>query len=154
MVPDGTVIFPRINLIRIEGPLALAQLCETTVLVLSNFASLITTNSARFRKAAGPGKILSEFGCRRAQGPDGSMTASKYSYIGGFDSTSNLLAGMLHKIPTIGTHAHSYVNSYTGPSDLLNPNLAGQNLLLLAQKYKSLLSCKTNEGELTAFVSY
>ena len=154
MVPDGTVVFPRTNLIRIEGPLALAQLCETTVLVLSNFSSLITTNSARFRKAAGANKVLSEFGCRRAQGPDGSMTASKYSYIGGFDSTSNLLAGMLHNIPTIGTHAHSYVNSYTGKSDLLNPMLGEHNLFDLAQKYKSLNNFHTNEGELAAFVSY
>ena len=90
---------------RIEGPLAIAQLCETIMLVLSNFSSLITTNAARFKKAAGDDKILSEFGTRRAQGPDGAMTASKYSYLGGFDSTSNLLAGMLYNIPTIGTHA-------------------------------------------------
>jgi nicotinate phosphoribosyltransferase len=154
MVPDGTVVFPRINLVRIEGPLALAQLCETTVLVLSNFATLITTNAARFRKASGEGKILSEFGCRRAQGPDGSMTASKYSYVGGFDSTSNLLAGMIHKIPTIGTHAHSYVNSYTGPSDLTSPMLGEHNLLELAFKYKKINDFTTNEGELVAFVSY
>lgn len=154
MVPDGTIVFPRINLIRVEGPLAIAQLCETTLLVLCNFSSLITTNAARFRKAAGADKHLSEFGTRRAQGTDGAMTASKYSYVGGFDSTSNLLAGMIHKIPTIGTHAHAYVVSYSGPSDLHNPLFKGVNLYELADKYRKDNDLKTNDGELAAFASY
>lgn len=79
---------------------------------------LITTNSVRFRKAAGDDKILLEFGLRRAQGPDGGMSASRYSYIGGFDGTSNLEAGMRYNIPVRGTHAHSFVLSYTCLDDL------------------------------------
>lgn len=34
-------------------------------------------------QAVGPEKQLIEFGLRRAQGPDGAMSASKYSYLGG-----------------------------------------------------------------------
>lgn len=44
--------------------------------------SLITTNAARYRMVAGKHINLLEFGLRRAQGPDGGLSASKYSYIG------------------------------------------------------------------------
>ena len=42
----------------------------------------MTTNASRYRIAAGKDIKLLEFGLRRAQGPDGGLTASKYAYIG------------------------------------------------------------------------
>jgi len=50
--------------------------------VISSF-SLVATNAARFRLAAGPEKALLEFGLRRAQGPDGGLSASRYCFMGG-----------------------------------------------------------------------
>uniref|UniRef100_A0A8D0PI83 Nicotinate phosphoribosyltransferase n=1 Tax=Sus scrofa TaxID=9823 RepID=A0A8D0PI83_PIG len=91
--------------------------------------SLIATNAARLRLIAGPEKRLLEMGLRRAQGPDGGLTASTYSYLGGFDGSSNVLAGQLRGVPVAGTLAHSFVTSFSGaevPPDPMLAPAAGQ----------------------------
>ena len=108
MVPEGTVVFPNEPLVRVRGPLLQAQLVETALLTHIGFSTLVATKAARICLAADGGEVL-EFGLRRAQGPDGGLTASRAAYIGGCSSTSNVLAGQRYGIPVKGTHAHSWV---------------------------------------------
>ena len=157
---EGSLAFPRVPLLRVEGPIAVVQLLETSLLTLVNYASLVATNAARFRLAAGPGKVLLEFGLRRAQGPDGGLSASRYSYIGGFDATSNVLAAVRDGIPARGTQGHSFIQSFQGLTQVETVPLAGPagtagNFTERVLAYRSLLGFEhANEGELAAFIAY
>lgn len=110
-VPEGTVVFPFEPLVRVTGPLMQAQLLETIILNIINFQTLIATKAARICTAA-QGEPVIEFGLRRAQGPDGGLSASRAAYVGGCAATSNVLAGKVYGIPVRGTHAHSWVMSF------------------------------------------
>ncbi|MDR2803104.1 MAG: nicotinate phosphoribosyltransferase [Treponema sp.] len=108
---EGSVVFPQEPLIRIDGSFIECQIIEGLVLNIINFQSLIATKTARVYLASGKGGIM-EFGLRRAQGPDGAMSASRAAIIGGAAGTSNTLAAKEFGIKAMGTMAHSWVMSF------------------------------------------
>lgn len=111
-VPEGTIVFPQEPLLQVTAPLPEAQIVETYLLNVINFQTLIATKASRICAAASPGNVV-EFGLRRAQGPDGGLSASRGAYIGGCVATSNEEAGKRFGIPVRGTHAHSWVQSFS-----------------------------------------
>lgn len=167
-LPEGSLALPGVPLLQVSGPLLVVQLLETPLLCLVSYASLIATNAARLRLIAGPGKRLLEMGLRRAQGPDGGLTASTYSYLGGFDASSNVLAGQLRGVPVAGTLAHSFVTSFSGtevpPDPMLAPAAGGGPRVDLVACVEAWLErvCahlglgvqEPHPGERAAFVAY
>ena len=139
-VPEGTVIFPHEPILQIEGPLIEAQLLETAVLNALNYQTLVATKAARIRSACGDDELV-EFGLRRAHGPDGGLSGSRAAYIGGADSTSNMLAGKAFGIPVKGTHAHSWVMSFDDELEAFRAYAAcSDEPILLVDTYDTLTS--------------
>ncbi|MBC9794588.1 nicotinate phosphoribosyltransferase [Sinomicrobium weinanense] len=110
-VAEGEVVFPFAPIMTVTGPVVECQIVETFLLNTLNFQSLIATKASRIRYISGKDRTLAEFGLRRAQGYAG-LQASRAAFIGGFDATSNVLAGKTFGIPVTGTMAHAYVQSY------------------------------------------
>lgn len=108
---EGELVFANEPILQVEGPLAQCQLVETAILNMINFQTLLATKAARIKLAVGDDSLM-EFGTRRAQETDAAIWGARAAYIGGFDSTSNVRAGKLFKIPISGTHAHSLVEAF------------------------------------------
>lgn len=140
-VDEGSVIFPNEPIIRIHANLVEAQIIEGLVLNHINFQSLIATKTARVWLASGKGHVM-EFGLRRAQGPDGAMSASRAAYIGGASATSNTLAGKLYDIPVQGTMAHSWIMSFASELEAFEVygDLYPQKSIFLIDTYDTLNS--------------
>ncbi len=107
-IPEGSVCFPNEPLLRITAPLPQAQLVESRLINILHFQTLIASKAARMVLAA-PGKILSDFGLRTAHGAEAGNFSARASYLAGFNSVANVLAGQRYGIPIVGTMAHSFI---------------------------------------------
>jgi nicotinate phosphoribosyltransferase len=140
-VDEGTVVFPQEPIIRIKGTLIECQIIEGMLLNVINFQSLIATKTRRVWLASGKGSIM-EFGLRRAQGPDGAVSASRAAFLGGAIGTSNTMAGKIYGIPVMGTMGHSWVMSFNDEEEAFNAygELYPERSVFLIDTYDTLKS--------------
>jgi nicotinate phosphoribosyltransferase len=110
-MPEGTVFFADEPILRVTAPLPQAQLAESRLINILHFQSLIASKAARMVLAAA-GKVLVDFGLRRAHGGEAGLMAARASYIAGFAGTATVLAGKRYGIPIFGTMAHSFIQAY------------------------------------------
>ncbi len=109
-IPEGRVIHPNVPIVVVQGPLAMAQILETSLLNHLNYQTLIATKASRIR-LGGRKRPLLEFGLRR--GPDkGANAGARAALIGGADFTSNVGVSRVLGYPPKGTHAHSMVQVF------------------------------------------
>ena len=139
-VPEGTLIFPNEPIMTVIAPMFEAQLVETALLNIINHQTLIATTASRLCECTKG--AISEFGLRRAQGPDAGLYGARAAYIGGCRSTSNVLAGQMFGIEVKGTHSHSWVMSFPTEYDAFEAyaKVYPDSCLLLVDTYDTLKS--------------
>jgi nicotinate phosphoribosyltransferase len=112
---EGTIFFANEPIVRVTAPLPQAQLIETRLMNIVHFQSLIASKAARVVLSA-PGKLLVDFGLRRAHGSEAGLLAARASYMAGFAGTATVLAWREFGIPAFGTMAHSYIQVHDSES--------------------------------------
>ncbi len=119
-LPEGTVCYPQVPMVRIECDMTGAILIETYLLQTMNFHSLIATKATRISGLSThtPRNVM-EFGTRRAQGASASIDGAYASILGGCIGTANCLAEMQFgpDVPAVGTIAHSFIEFFPTEMD-------------------------------------
>lgn len=103
---EGDLYFPGSPILSVQGGFAEAVVLETIALSVLNHDSAVASAAARM-VAAASGRPLAEMGSRRT-GEWSAVAAARAAYIAGFSATSNLEAGRIWGVPTMGTAAHSF----------------------------------------------
>jgi nicotinate phosphoribosyltransferase len=129
---EGTVFFANEPVLRVEAPIAQAQLVESRLLNLVHYATLVASKAARCRLAA-PDSLLVDFGLRRAHGAEAGLLAARSSYLAGFAGSATVLAGQRlgcrcsapWRIPT--SRRTSSRSRPSGPTPMHCPGLKGRS---------------------------
>lgn len=137
---EGDVVFPNRPILQVEANIIEAQIIETFLLNILNFQTLIATKASRIRHSAKE-EMLLDMGLRRAHATGG-YYASRAAIIGGFDSTSNVKAAEDYNIPSSGTMAHSFIQSYEDELQAFRDfaKIRPKNCVLLIDTYNTLKS--------------
>ncbi|MDS4070532.1 MAG: nicotinate phosphoribosyltransferase [Candidatus Competibacter sp.] len=135
-LPEGTAFFADEPVLRVIAPLPQAQLVESRLINLIHYQTLIASKAARCVLAA-PGKLLVDFGMRRAHGAEAALLAARATWLAGFGGTATVLAGMRFGIPLFGTMAHSLIQAHDREEDAFAHFAAAQpgNVVLLIDTY-------------------
>ncbi len=133
---EGATFFANEPVLRVEAPIGEAQLIESRLLNLINLSSMIASKAARCVLAA-RGRLLVDFGLRRAHGAEAALLAARASYLAGFAGTATVLAGERFGIPLFGTMAHSYIEAHAHETEAFLRFAASQpdKLTLLIDTY-------------------
>jgi nicotinate phosphoribosyltransferase len=142
-LPEGTVFFINEPVVEVTAPIIDAQLVESFIVNAVHLQTMIATKASRCVQAA-PGRRLIDFALRRTHGMDDGMKVVRASYLAGFDSTSNVLAGHVYDIPIAGTIARSYILCFPEEIAALRAYAATypQHTVLLIDTYDTLTGAR------------
>jgi len=142
-MPEGTAFFANEPVLRVTAPLPMAQLVESRLINLLQFQSMIASKAARIMLAA-RGKLLVDFGLRRAHGAEAGVMAARASYLVGFAGSATVLAGKLYGMPLYGTMAHSFIEAWDDEAAAFEAFARARpdNLVLLLDTYDTLAAAR------------
>jgi len=124
--PEGDLYFPGSPILTVNGSLGECIVLETIVLSVLNHDSAIAGAAARMVTAAA-GRPLVEMGTRRTH-EEAAVAAARAAYLAGFASTSNLAAGHLYAIPTVGTAAHAFILGHESEAAAFRSQVEAQGI--------------------------
>jgi nicotinate phosphoribosyltransferase len=133
---EGTSFFPNEPILRVTAHIAQAQLVESRLINLLHFETLIASKAARSVLSA-PGKLLVDFGLRRAHGAEAGLLAARASYLAGFAGSATVLAAPVFGVPVYGTMAHSFVQAHDNETVAFEhfAHSLPENVILLIDTY-------------------
>ena len=143
--PEGSVMFPGEPIITVKAPIIECSIIETYLLLSMNFNSLIATKTNRIVSSA-RGRLVMEFGARRAQGADASITGARAAYISGAPLTSNTYSSQKYGFKAAGTMAHSWIQAFDSEYEAFKTyaKMYPDNCILLIDTYDTLESGLVN----------
>jgi nicotinate phosphoribosyltransferase len=132
---EGEIHFPASPVLSVRGELGQALILETLVLSVLNHDSAIASAAARMVVAAN-GRPLIEMGSRRTH-ERAAVATARAAYLAGFGATSNLAAGLVYGIPTVGTAAHAFTLAHRTEKEAFASQVAvhGPGTTLLVDTY-------------------
>ncbi|MET3949812.1 nicotinate phosphoribosyltransferase [Arthrobacter sp. UYEF36] len=132
---EGEAYFPNSPILIVESTFAEACILETYILSILNHDSAIASAASRMITAAGSRPCV-EMGSRRTQ-EESAVSAARAAIIAGFDSTSNLEAGLRYGLKTVGTAAHSFTLLHDTEHEAFEAQIAsmGAGTALLVDTY-------------------
>ena len=139
--PEGSVMFPNEPIVTVKAPIIECSIIETYLLLSMNFNSLVATKTNRIVRSAGE-RLVMEFGARRAQGADASLTGARAAYIAGAPVTSNTLSAKTYGFKPAGTMAHSWIQAFDSEYEAFKTYALAypENCILLIDTYDTINS--------------
>lgn len=136
---EGEIAFAHEPLVRVTAPMMEAQIVETALLAILTFQTSVASKASRVVSAAA-GRMVVEFGSRRAHGLEAACLAARAACLAGCAATSNVEAGRMFDLPLTGTMAHSWVMEFDDEIEAFRQYLGlfGEQSTLLIDTYDTL----------------
>ncbi len=112
-VAEGTLLPAQAPILRVSAPRLEACLVESALLAIVNHETMVASKTARIVHAAAGAEVW-DFSLRRLHGLGAAVATARAAYLAGAAGTATVAAGRDYGIPTAGTMAHHFIQSF-GP---------------------------------------